>query len=190
VTLSLPSVYTASNLVEGPHSLLLTNIGPGYFTFDYAIVNSTIDPTSISNSTGTNPTGSAITSSNSSNTGAIAGGVVGGGMALLLAGVLLWWIMRRRNRNNDYYANRAGIVDLTGDEIKAFPHTPTIPHDDPYDLHSTSRRLIMVTALGAVILQGILISLIPHSSPRSLLHRLLVRQLIPIASIHPHRLVI
>ncbi|WWC64623.1 uncharacterized protein I303_107234 [Kwoniella dejecticola CBS 10117] len=65
-------LWTANNLPEGPHSLSLTNIGGGkrgqYFDFDYAIVNSTVNPNNnnipVSSTTiaASNPVNSSATS--------------------------------------------------------------------------------------------------------------------------------
>ena len=129
------AVFAAASLEDGPHEILITNTGQGpngtFFDFDYAVVNSTMDPQGrIGNSTGINSTDSSggdsgdsdTTSSGSSNTGAIAGGVVGGVLGLALIAFLVWFFLRRRKRRDQHGGGGATPIDLTGDEVKPYPN--------------------------------------------------------------------
>ncbi|WVW86131.1 hypothetical protein I302_108172 [Kwoniella bestiolae CBS 10118] len=139
-------LYTANNLQDGPHTLTMINVGTGpkgnFLDFDYAVVNSTIDPSgSSNNNTGTNTTisdpgnsnnGSSSTGGGSSNVGAIAGGVAGGVVGLALVVVLAWFLFRRRNKNKEGYPyamknKHQGPMDLTGEEVKPFQHNDHYP---------------------------------------------------------------
>ena len=123
-------VYTANNLKEGSHNVVMTNIGGGpasasSFVFDYAVVNSTINP-DLSNSTTVNATSSNVTSSSTNATysgttshsstnhaAPIAGGVVGGVLGAALIAFLIWFFcFRRKHRYNQ--AQNAEPVDLNG----------------------------------------------------------------------------
>ncbi|WWC91691.1 uncharacterized protein L201_006637 [Kwoniella dendrophila CBS 6074] len=127
-------LYTASNLTDGPHTLTMVNLGAGpagsFLDFDYAVVNSTIDPSGTHhNATGTNTTSSASgndkSGGSSSNTGAIAGGVVGGVVGLALVAILAWFLFRRKNRNREGYpypSKSKEPMDLNGEEVKPFEH--------------------------------------------------------------------
>lgn len=134
---------------------MVTNIGQGpggdFFDFDYAQVNSTIDPSAISSgpSTGTNKTGTDVNSNASGddttngsepNVGAIAGGVAGA-IALILLALAIWWL-RRRKRNQDGYhdTTRRAPVDLTGEEVKPYaqPDPLRTPHGDGISIHPHS----------------------------------------------------
>ncbi len=138
----------ANNLTDETHQLLVTNVGDGrqgsYIDFDYAVINSTVDPNAAvtGNSTGTNITASTSISASSSATGAasqisgstiqkggsnagpIAGGVVGGVAGLAIIGLLAWFFLRRRQNNNQrhYMEPSAEPVNLSGDEVKPYPH--------------------------------------------------------------------
>ncbi|WWC94851.1 hypothetical protein V866_001702 [Kwoniella sp. B9012] len=103
--------YTASGLSEGPHTLKITNTGKinsPIVGFDYAVVNSTVNPnggtggsvtsqqlrpTFTSADVGSEPSGSKTT-----NVGAIAGGVVGGVVGLTIIAVLAWCVLSRKPR--------------------------------------------------------------------------------------------
>ncbi|WVQ84454.1 hypothetical protein IAT38_006606 [Cryptococcus sp. DSM 104549] len=146
------SLYQASGLVDGPHKLVLTNIGQNaagtFVDFDYAVVNSTIDPTTpsitadgsttnIPNLPITSPAdssasalvaGSGNGSQSKSNSGAIVGGAVGGVVGLALLVLLLWFWMRRRREHRletDGFSRpgRAEAVDLSGGEVKPFEYS-------------------------------------------------------------------
>lgn len=117
-------VFQANNLTDGLHTVNVTNLGNtagSFFDFDYAVVNSTIDP---SGSTGNSTGGSGSGSSN--NVGAIAGGVVGGVVGLALVVLLAWLLLRRsaRRKKDDYYYPKPveGRMDLNGEEIKPYEH--------------------------------------------------------------------
>lgn len=124
------SVFTASGLTDGPHTIVMATLpvssSLNNVDFDYAVVNSTINPNGVTgNSTGTNSTtstanGQGSTSSGGSSTGAIAGGVVGGVVVLAILGVLAWWFLRRKQRGKRVPSSEP--IDLTGDEVKPFPH--------------------------------------------------------------------
>ncbi|WWD03607.1 hypothetical protein V865_001661 [Kwoniella europaea PYCC6329] len=132
-------LYTANNLQDGPHTLTMINVGGGlagnFLDFDYAVVNSTIDPSgSSSNDTSTNTTisdpgsgSSSSSDSGSSNVAAIAGGAAGGVVGLALVVVLAWFLFRRKNKNREGYPyamkkKNQTPMDLTGDEVKPFQH--------------------------------------------------------------------
>ncbi|WVQ84455.1 hypothetical protein IAT38_006607 [Cryptococcus sp. DSM 104549] len=130
------TLYHASNLKDGPHTLLLTNLGQSsagtFFDFDYAVVNSTIDPaaspsnaSSAADSTSTSTVSG--TSGSSGNAGAIAGGVVGAIVGLALVAVLAWFLFRRSKQRADdggyvEYSKDRGVGILDGEEVKPFPH--------------------------------------------------------------------
>ncbi|WVQ73037.1 hypothetical protein IAR50_002600 [Cryptococcus sp. DSM 104548] len=131
------SLFQASGLEEGVHSLLLTNVGQGpkgkYFDVDYMIVNTTIDPSLSGNSTDGNTTSTstasplASDSSSSLNSGAIAGYVVGGVVGLALVVVLAWFLFRRNSNKlggpESPYLKPGRLdsrMDLNGDEVKPF----------------------------------------------------------------------
>ena len=105
--------------------------------FDYAIINSTVDPLAAGapNTTGTNSTASSnsassssasstasassnagsssngSTSTKSTNTGAIAGGVVGGVVALALVTFAIWWFVFRRRANRSNKSNQRSFME-------------------------------------------------------------------------------
>jgi hypothetical protein len=130
LTVLTSPVFTASGLTDGPHTIVMATLpvssSLNNVDFDYAVVNSTINPDGVTgNSTGTNSTtstanGQGTTSSGGSSTGAIAGGVVGGVVVLAILGVLAWWFMRRKQRGKRVPSSEP--IDLTGDEVKPFPH--------------------------------------------------------------------
>lgn len=149
----LSPVFFASGLTDGPHEIMVTNIGQGprgsFFDFDYAVVNSTTDPSTIvsGTSTGTNTTdidpngamgqdSSAKDESSGPNVAAIGGGVGGGVGALILLGLLVWWFLRkRRNGDGDRDSLRRPRVDLTGEEVKPYDQpgsAATYPHSVGY----------------------------------------------------------
>ncbi|WRT70256.1 uncharacterized protein IL334_007251 [Kwoniella shivajii] len=126
-------LYTSSHLSDGPHTLTMVNLGGtkgNYLDFDYAVVNSTVDPSgSTDNTTGTNTTTSTPesggSSSSSSNVGAIAGGVVGGVVGLALVLLLAWFLFRRKRRNHEglpYLMKTKEPLDLNGEEVKPFQY--------------------------------------------------------------------
>ncbi|EIW72230.1 hypothetical protein TREMEDRAFT_58390 [Tremella mesenterica DSM 1558] len=118
-------LYLATSLSEGPHSLTITNVISGSnnaLDIDYALVNSTIDPTN------PNPNlNSTITSDTSLNgddhhnhAGAIAGGIIGGLSLLGLIGILIWYIFRRKRIVNKIDLTTSSI-EYNGEEVKPFP---------------------------------------------------------------------
>jgi len=146
-------VYVANNLTDGPHQVVISNLGGGTqgtgaaLDFDSAVVNSSTTPV-LANTTGVNGTistnvtssGNASAASTSlttakppskgTNVGAIAGGVVGGVAALLILGGLLWFFFFRRK--HQYKQARRDPVDLNGDanqpdhdggEVEPFPNS-------------------------------------------------------------------
>ncbi|ODO05388.1 hypothetical protein L198_02081 [Cryptococcus wingfieldii CBS 7118] len=140
------SLFQASGLDEGPHSVQLINLGQGpkgkYLDIDYIVVNSTVDPAlsggnntegdSISTSTASPASGN---SSSSMTSGAIAGAVVGGIVGLALVVVLAWFLFRRNKgapgQAESPYLKPGRLdsrMDLNGDEVKPFmsndPHAP------------------------------------------------------------------
>jgi len=131
----LMTVYTASGLKDGPHTVTLTNADAGRFLdLDHMIVNSTIQP-------GSNPgSGTNVIAGDSaggrreegSSIGAIIGGAVGGAVGALLLVLLAWllWRRRKRNRSGSEYMDKPPL-DLTGDEIRPFRNSTTPPADRP-----------------------------------------------------------
>lgn len=116
-------------MTEGPHIVSLTNVAPGHtgskLDFDYAVVNSTIDPSGSRNSTinGTTTSSSNTDSSPSSSSG-VNGGVIGGavgggvvGLALIVFGI--WWFLRKRKARARSESREP--LDLNGEEVKPFP---------------------------------------------------------------------
>lgn len=120
-------MFAANWLVEGPHTILLTNLGGGpkgtFFDFDYAVVNTTkkpdsqvitgpsstlpgLTPPSSTSLSATNLTLTSMPDSGISN-GAIAGIVVAVILALGLLGLAVWWLFTRRRRAR----NQARQVD-------------------------------------------------------------------------------
>jgi hypothetical protein len=138
VTTLLMTVYTASGLKDGSHTVTLTNADAGRFLdLDYMIVNSTIQP-------GSNPgPGTNVTAGDSaggrrekgSSMGAIIGGAAGGAVGALLLVLLAWLLWRRRKRNSSVseYMDKPPL-DLTGDEIRPFRNSTTPPADGPIPL--------------------------------------------------------
>ena len=139
-------LFVASNLTEEAHSIVLTNLGGpegNFFDFDYAVVNSTINPASIgsnaTNSSGATTSssdagsGSSSGSSHSSHAGAIAGGVVGGIVGAGLIAFLLWFFLWRR-RGRGMRGDRREPIDLTGAEVKPYcpsgGSTPPVTYTD------------------------------------------------------------
>ncbi|WVF73070.1 hypothetical protein IAT40_007889 [Kwoniella sp. CBS 6097] len=137
------ALYTASGLDDGPHTVTMTNMGlPDrsmlILGFDWAVVNSSVDPSAVSSgtTTGTNVTGSDSGSStnpggggagtgSSTNIPAIAGGVVGGVVGLALVAVLAWFLHKRSKRNKEgleYPMRSKDPMDLDGGEVKPFQH--------------------------------------------------------------------
>ncbi|ODN81541.1 hypothetical protein L202_01960 [Cryptococcus amylolentus CBS 6039] len=132
------SLFQASGLDEGPHSVQLINLGQGpkgkYFDIDYIVVNSTVDPAlSGGNNTEGDSTSTSTaspdssTSSSSMTSGAIAGAVVGGIVGLALVVVLAWFLFRRNKsapgRPESPYLKPGRLdtrMDLNGDEVKPF----------------------------------------------------------------------
>ncbi|WWD03616.1 hypothetical protein V865_001671 [Kwoniella europaea PYCC6329] len=105
------SHYSASGLSEGPHTLKITNTGKinsPIVGFDYAIVNSTVNPNGETSGSVTSqqlqPTfasadgDSEFSGSKTTNVGAIAGGVVGGVVGLTIIAVLAWCLLSRKPR--------------------------------------------------------------------------------------------
>ena len=130
----LISVYTASGLDDGPHTITLTNgDADRYLNLDYLVVNSTIQP-------GTQPAGTNVTAPDSrpppkeegAGSSAVIGAAVGGGVGLLLLGLLAWFLWRRRKqkRGESGYMDKPPL-DLTGDEIRPFRDSTTPPADGP-----------------------------------------------------------
>ncbi|WWC71962.1 uncharacterized protein I206_105921 [Kwoniella pini CBS 10737] len=142
-------LYTASNLTDGPHTLQMINLGGtagNFLDFDYAVVNSTINPSGQThNTTGTNTTssnsGADHSSSSSSNVGPIVGGVVGGVVGLALVCILAWFLFRRKQHKNKegypYPMKSKEPLDLNGEEVKPFQH-PDNQYHDPTRTDSTS----------------------------------------------------
>ncbi|WVQ67017.1 uncharacterized protein L199_005209 [Kwoniella botswanensis] len=110
--------YTASGLTEGPHILKITNTGKissPIVGFDFAIVNTTVNPNGETSGTVTNqqlkPTftsaddGSKSSGSKSTSVGAIAGGVVGGVFGLTIIAVLAWCLLSRKFRHTSSKSN-------------------------------------------------------------------------------------
>nr|XP_019044183.1 hypothetical protein I302_07464 [Kwoniella bestiolae CBS 10118]OCF23113.1 hypothetical protein I302_07464 [Kwoniella bestiolae CBS 10118] len=147
-------LYTATNLSEGEHKLVMQNIGGGKtangMEFDYAVVNSTKSGSSTngsgstsngnSNSNGnTNSNDSSSSSSNtsesgsSSNVGAIAGGAAGGVVALLAIAGLIWFFSFKRRSNKG--TKEKELIDLTGEEVKPFDPQDNTPYSDTPTLH-------------------------------------------------------
>ncbi|WVR00251.1 hypothetical protein IAU59_007394 [Kwoniella sp. CBS 9459] len=141
------ALYTASGLEDGPHTLTMTNIGlPDlsklYLGFDWAVVNSSVDPTTVnSGTTGTNITGSTnglptnpVTpeaDGGSTNIPAIAGGVAGGVVGLALVAILAWFLHKRSKRNKEdlaYVMRSKGPMDLDGGEVKPYEHGTNAYH--------------------------------------------------------------
>lgn len=130
----LKSVFTASGLDDGPHTVTLTNGEAGKFrNLDFMIVNSTIQP-------GTTPAGTGSDSrpppeEAASNTGAIVGGAVGGAVGMLLLVLLARLLWRRSNKKkgDSAYMDKAPL-DLTGDEVRPFRNNTTPPVDGPMAL--------------------------------------------------------
>jgi hypothetical protein len=138
VTTLLMTVYTASGLKDGPHTVTLTNADAGRFLdLDYMVVNSTILP-------GSDPgPGTNVTAGDSaggrreegSSMGAIIGGAVGGAVSALLLVLLAWllWRRRKRSKSESAYMDKPPL-DLTGDEIRPFRNSTTPPADGPIPL--------------------------------------------------------
>ncbi|OCF39001.1 hypothetical protein I317_07218 [Kwoniella heveanensis CBS 569] len=135
------ALYTASGLEDTAHTITITNMGQrdavhNWIDFDYAVVNSSVDPTTVNTgTTGTNVTGSTDglplnpvkpeADDSSSNIPAIAGGVVGGVVGLALVAVLAWFLHRRSQKNRDdvaYVLRSKEPMDLDGGEVKPFEH--------------------------------------------------------------------
>ena len=122
-TIFLTTVYTASGLQDGPHTVTLTNADAGRFLdLDYMIVNSTIHPGSNPDS-GTNTTEGDSTGAqreHGSSTGRIIGGVVAAVVVVFLL-VLFAWLWRRRvkKRKQSEYELRP-LVDESGDNISPY----------------------------------------------------------------------
>ncbi|WVR07706.1 hypothetical protein IAU60_004748 [Kwoniella sp. DSM 27419] len=153
-------LYTASGLKDGPHILNMINFGQGpnganFLDFDYAVVNSTIDPTK-SGTTGTNLTSTTtltpgLTPSagdhrqggSDLNVAAVAGGAAGGAVALVLIGLVVWfWRKRAAGKKEDShlgYAMRRSSdpIDLNGAEVKPFTH-PDMAYQHPLMMRSAS----------------------------------------------------
>jgi hypothetical protein len=137
-------------LEDGPHELLITNTGGApngrFFDFDYAVVNSTINPDDRGKNATVNgasnadrPPNSAADnvdsdSDGSSNVGAIAGGVAGGVIALLLLGLLAWFLSKKHRKHGSASYHAAGHVDLTGEEVKPYVQNTARGHDPNLDL--------------------------------------------------------
>ena len=146
----------ANNLADGPHEILVTNVGTRNGTvldFDFAVVTSSINPnaettgnstnssttgsatsltgsaTSLTGSTTVlagastaNPTDKTTSFSSDSDAGPIAGSVIGGLVGLALFALLAWFLLRRRKSKRDYMEPSAEPMDLSGDEVKPYPH--------------------------------------------------------------------
>ncbi|OCF39000.1 hypothetical protein I317_07217 [Kwoniella heveanensis CBS 569] len=140
------ALYTASGLKDGPHTITMTNLGlPDllklYFGFNWAVVNSTIDPTTVdSGTTGTNVTDSVDgqplnpvgpEGGGSTNIAAIAGGVVGGVVGLALVAMLAWFLHKRSKRNEEgleYVMRSTDPMDLDGGEVKPYHYSSNAYH--------------------------------------------------------------
>ncbi|KAK8853219.1 hypothetical protein IAR55_003921 [Kwoniella newhampshirensis] len=120
------TLYMASNLADGPHTLHLTNLGGSgsMLNIDYAVLNSSYPPVLanyrgivvLNNSVPANPlTWTARTESN--RTAAIAGGVTGGVVLLAVAAILMWFCLYPRRGSSTEGLER-GPVDLIENEEK------------------------------------------------------------------------
>ncbi|TYJ57092.1 hypothetical protein B9479_002193 [Cryptococcus floricola] len=133
------SLFVASGLEEGPHNVRLTNLGQGrkgkYFSVDYMVVNSTIDPSLSANNTGGNTTSTAIasplpddSSSTPSSSSPIKAGitaviVLGAVIALGMVLTLLFFLCRCTRAKPPYPKmgkRDTPMVDLNGDEVRPF----------------------------------------------------------------------
>ncbi|KAK8853189.1 hypothetical protein IAR55_003891 [Kwoniella newhampshirensis] len=132
------TLYQASNLENGPHTLLITNLGGGpkgsFFDLDAVIVYNIINtPLSANGTHITNGNNSTTPphSSSSNHVGAIAGGVVGGVAGLALVILLVWFLFRRsESRKGEFlpYSRRSDDrMDLDGEEVK--PYTQQTPDE-------------------------------------------------------------
>ncbi|OCF77261.1 hypothetical protein I204_01247 [Kwoniella mangroviensis CBS 8886] len=152
------SLFMINNLPEGHHEIIVTNLGQGakgnYFDFDYAVINSTVAPSSstptndvapiASTTIDSSSSSSSSDSSNSSSTGsssnhvaAIAGGAVGAIVGLALVIVLACFLFRRKKDTqvdgDRYMSRKDSKVDLNGEEVK--------PYHSGFNLDSTSAYL-------------------------------------------------
>ncbi|KAK6909453.1 hypothetical protein I203_103472 [Kwoniella mangroviensis CBS 8507] len=147
-------LYTATNLPEGEHTLVMQNAGGAKegngMEFDYAVVNS--NKSSIGSGIGTstggenksssndnNPTNSdsdaSSSSSSISNVGAIAGGAVAGVIGVLAIAALFWFFLFKKKKDQSR-VNERELIDLTGDEVKPYPgQNQDSPYYDNPPLH-------------------------------------------------------
>jgi len=154
-------VFAATGLEDGPHQIVLTNLGRGdngdVFEIDYVVVNSTVHPHIDGGglgSTGTNTTGTIVGSESSSSDGtsvrAIVGGAVGGAVALILLGLLVWSLLRRKRA---YARRRDGYdvpMDLTGDEVK-----PYIQPTDSYHAYALAGGHVLPSDYSSTLDSGL-----------------------------------
>ncbi|WVQ73036.1 hypothetical protein IAR50_002599 [Cryptococcus sp. DSM 104548] len=127
------TLFQASGLEEGVHTVQLTNLGQGrkgkFFDIDYIVVNSTLDHSANSTDDNNTSISTAVPASGSSSTeaGAIAGGIVGGLIGLALVVVLAWFLFRRNRAKvggaDSPYLKPGKLdvpLDLGGTEIKPY----------------------------------------------------------------------
>ena len=150
-------MFVASSLDDGPHDVVVTNIGQGligsYLDFDYAVVNSNINPATAqgastsTNTTSTNTTSSAASGApdvsnssgsqhNYSGVGTIAGGVVGGVAGFFLVAFLAWYFVHhRRAKVATHHRSGSDVpLNLTGDEVKPYAVESAETPDAAYTL--------------------------------------------------------
>ncbi|WVW86138.1 hypothetical protein I302_108179 [Kwoniella bestiolae CBS 10118] len=160
------TLFMINNLPEGQHDIIVTNLGQGakgnYYDFDYAVINSTLPPSSAVASSDVSPVASTtINSPNSEDTssssssaegadqsgngqsaseasnhvGIIAGAAVGAIVGVALIMVVAWYLVKRKrnDRGDKYTSKKDRKLNLTGEEIKPYSSGDHTPEYSTYD---------------------------------------------------------
>ncbi|WWC94850.1 hypothetical protein V866_001701 [Kwoniella sp. B9012] len=138
------SLFLASGLEDGPHTIQLTNLGKSNITtidFDYAVVNSTIkpadsesNPANVSISVDSDSsddsqteagTGGGNGENSKSNVGAVAGAVIAVILVIIALGLGGWYLYRRKQGKSVYpgSSGRSPIKDMSTRVINHLPLT-------------------------------------------------------------------
>ncbi|WWD19606.1 hypothetical protein CI109_104068 [Kwoniella shandongensis] len=125
------TIYLASNLKDGPHTMTVTNLGgnPTGNSLDFDFAEVYVSPASTSSTSTLPHSATGLSSSvakkgSAIGTGAIVGIVIGCVSGLAILATLIWFCRRRLRKTDDgylpYNGRQTGKIDLTGEEVKPY----------------------------------------------------------------------